>query len=101
MFQTVYAANGVTENYSQQGKAVFNFSNDGTSLSITLIDTVNPTSGALSSITGLDFGFSSAPVSIALASVTAAQVIDCTNASSPCPPGSGSSPYGWGSRHGR
>lgn len=94
--QYTFYANGVTEDYSQQGTAVFNFSNDGSTLSITLTDTVAPTAAALSSITGLDFGLSLPATSISLTSVSAAEVIDCTNSSSPCPPGSGSSPYGWG-----
>ncbi len=94
--QYTFYANGVTESYSQQGRAVFDFSNDGSSLSITLTDTVVPTAAVLSSITGLQFGFSSAPAGMSLTSVTATQVIDCTNSSNPCPPGSGSSPYGWG-----
>jgi hypothetical protein len=95
--QYTYYASGVTESYSQQGTAVFSFANDGSSLSITLTDTVDPTAAILSSITGLQFGFSSAPTSMSLTSVSATQVIDCTNSASPCPPGSGSSPYGWGS----
>ncbi|MGA8033002.1 MAG: PEP-CTERM sorting domain-containing protein [Casimicrobiaceae bacterium] len=95
--QYTFYASGVTESYSQQGTALFNFSNDGSSLSITLTDTVDPTAAVLSSITGLQFGLSSVPTGMSLTSVTAAQVVDCTNSSSPCPPGSGSSPYGWGS----
>ena len=95
--QYTFYASGVTESYSQQGMAVFDFSNDGGSLSITLTDTVDPTAAVLSSITGLQFGFSSTPTAMSLVSVNAAQVVDCTNSSSPCPAGSGSSPYGWGS----
>ncbi|MBS0326613.1 MAG: PEP-CTERM sorting domain-containing protein [Proteobacteria bacterium] len=94
--QYTFYANGVTENYSQQGSALFNFSNDGSSLSITLTDTVSPTAAILSEITGLDFTMSAAPASISLVSVTGGSVIDCTNSASPCPPGTGSSPYGWG-----
>ena len=95
--QYTFYANGVTESYAQQGTALFSFSNDGSSLSITLTDTVDPTAAILSSITGIRFGFSSAPASMSLLSVSAPQVVDCTNSSNPCPPGSGSSPYGWGS----
>lgn len=91
-----FYADGVTESYAQQGRAVFDFSNDGSSLSITLTDLVAPTAAVLSSITGIEFSLSSTPSSATLTSATATQVIDCTNASSPCPPGSGSSPYGWG-----
>ncbi|MGC1816251.1 MAG: PEP-CTERM sorting domain-containing protein [Casimicrobiaceae bacterium] len=94
--QYTFYASGVTESYSQQGTAVFSFANDGSSLSITLNDTVAPTTAVLSSITGLQFGLSSAPTGMTLTSVTATQVVDCTNSSNPCPPGSGSSPYGWG-----
>ena len=94
--QYTFYANGVTENYSQQGTALFNFSNDGSSLSITLTDTVSPTAAILSEITGLDFTLSSTPTSISLLSVTGGSVVDCTNSASPCPPGTGSSPYGWG-----
>lgn len=94
--QYTFYANGVTENYSQQGSALFNFSNDGTSLSITLTDTVSPTAAIISEITGLDFTMSTAPTSISLVSVTGGSVVDCTNSASPCPPGTGSSPYGWG-----
>ena len=94
--QYTFYASGVTEGYSEQGTAIFNFSNDGSSLSITLTDTVEPTAAVLSSITGLQFGLSSAATGMSLVSVSAAQIVDCTNSSSPCPPGSGSSPYGWG-----
>ena len=54
--QYTFYASGVTESYSQQGTAVFSFANDGSSLSITLNDTVVPTTAVLSSITGLQFG---------------------------------------------
>ena len=91
-----FAANGVTESYAQQGTAVFNFSNDGSALSITLTDTVNPTAAILSEISGLQFILSSAPSAITLTSVSATAIIDCTNSASPCPPGDGASPYGWG-----
>src|SRR6266576_1804427 len=90
-----FYASGITENYAQQGTAVFSFADDGSSLSITLTDTVSPTSAIQSEISGLAFTFSFAPTTMSLASVSAAQVIDCSNSSSPCPPGDGSSPYGW------
>ncbi len=51
--QYTFYASGVTESYAQEGTAVFSFSNDGSSLSITLTDTVDPTTAVLSSITGL------------------------------------------------
>ena len=95
--QYTFYASGVTESYSQEGTAVFNFANDGSSLSITLTDTVDPTAAVLSSITGLQFRLSSPATGMSLVSVSAAQVVDCTSASSPCPAGSGSSPFGWGS----
>jgi hypothetical protein len=94
--QYTFYANGVTENYAQQGEAIFSFSNDGSTLSITLINTLSPTAAIQSEISGLSFTFSSAPASMALVSVTPTNVIDCSNASSPCPPGAGSNPYGWG-----
>jgi PEP-CTERM motif-containing protein len=92
-----FSASGVTENYAQQGTAVFNFSNDGSSLSITLNDTVNPTAAILSEITGLQFSLSAPASGMTLVSVTPTQVIDCSNTSSPCPSAEGTSPYGWGS----
>jgi hypothetical protein len=94
--QYTFYASGVTENYAQQGTAIFSFANDGSSLSITLINTVNPTSAIQSEISGLSFAFSIAPTSMSLVSVTPSLVIDCSNSANPCPPGAGSSPYGWG-----
>ena len=91
-----FYASGVTESYAQQGVAVFSFADDGSALSITLTNTVNPTAAIQSEITGLEFGLSFAPTTMTLTSVVAAQVIDCSNVSSPCPPGTGSTPYGWG-----
>jgi hypothetical protein len=91
-----FYANGVTENYAQQGMALFSFADDGSTLSITLTDTVDPTAAILSEISGLNFSLSFAPTTMLLTSVSAAQVVDCTNASSPCPAGAGTSPYGWG-----
>lgn len=93
--QYTYYANGVTEDFAQQGVAQFSFANDGSSLAITLTDTVSPTAAILSELTGLDFTLS-APAGISLLSVTAGSVVDCTNSATPCAPGSGSSPYGWG-----
>ena len=93
-----FSANGVTESYAQQGTATFSFSNDGSQLSITITDTVDPTSAILSEISGLEFMLSAAPSAMTLTSVSAAGVVDCTNSASPCPPGDGSSPYGWGMR---
>lgn len=94
--QYKFYADGVTEDFSQQGTALFDFSNDGSTLSVTLTDTVQPTAAVLSSITGLQFSLSSTPAAISLVSVSTTGVIDCSNSSSPCPPGAGSSPYGWG-----
>jgi hypothetical protein len=90
-----FAANGVTESYAQQGTATFSFANDGSSLSITLTDTVDPTAAILSEISGIQFSLS-APASMTLTSVVATDVVDCSDSASPCPPGDGSSPYGWG-----
>jgi hypothetical protein len=94
--QYTFHASGVTENYAQQGTAVFSFSNDGSSLSITLTNTLSPTAAIQSEISGLSFTFSFAPTSMSLVSVTPSSVIDCSNSSSPCPPGAGSNPFGWG-----
>jgi len=91
-----FYASGVTENYAQQGSAVFSFSNDGSSLSVTLANTLNPTAAIQSEITGLGFNFSFMPTTMTLMSVDAQQVVDCSNSSSPCPAGTGSSPFGWG-----
>lgn len=91
-----FYASGVTENYAQQGMAVFSFADDGSTLSITLTNTVSSTAAIQSEITGLAFGLSFAPTTMTLTSVVAAKVIDCSNVSSPCPPGAGSMPYGWG-----
>ena len=91
-----FYASGVTENYAQQGMAVFSFADDGSTLSITLTNTESPTAAIQSEISGLAFGLSFAPTTMTLTSVVAAQVIDCSNVSSPCPPGAGSMPYGWG-----
>ena len=90
-----FAANGVTENYAQQGTATFSFADDGSSLSITLTDTVNPTVAILSEISGIQFSLST-PASLTLTSVVATDVVDCSNSANPCPPGDGTSPYGWG-----
>ncbi|MHB8723994.1 MAG: PEP-CTERM sorting domain-containing protein [Casimicrobiaceae bacterium] len=94
--QYTFYANGVTESYAEQGLALFSFSSDGSSLSITLTDTVNPTTAVQSAITGLQFTLSSAPTAISLTSVTPTSVIDCSGLSgSSCPAGVGSTPYGW------
>src|SRR5438093_8463997 len=77
--QYSFYADGVTENYAQQGLAIFNFADDGSALAITLTDTVDPTAAIQSEISGLAFTLSFAPTSMALTSITAAQVIDCTN----------------------
>ncbi|MHB8494844.1 MAG: hypothetical protein ACYDDG_09780, partial [Casimicrobiaceae bacterium] len=76
--QYTFYANGVTESYAEQGLALFSFSSDGSSLSITLTDTVNPTTAVQSAITGLQFTLSSAPTAISLTSVTPTSVIDCS-----------------------
>lgn len=92
-----FTANGVTDSFSQQATAVFSFDvNDPSTFSVTLTDNVSPTTNILSVLDGLTFGFSSAPSSIALTSITPTSIIDCTVSTSPCPSGSGTSPYGWG-----
>ena len=92
-----FTANGVTDSYSQQGTAVFTFDvSNPNSFTLTLTDNVSPTANILSELDGLTFGFSQAPATIALTSISPTSIIDCTNSTSPCPSGSGSSPYGWG-----
>jgi len=93
-----FTANGVTDSYSQQGTAVFTFDvSNPNAFTLTLTDNVSPTANILSELDGLSFGFSQAPTTITLMSITPTSNIDCTNSTDPCPPGSGSSPYGWGS----
>ena len=93
-----FTADGVTDSVSQQGTAVFAFdTTDLTSFSITLTDNVSPTAFIASELDGFEFAFSSAPATMALTSMSVpGGVIDCTNSTDPCPAGSGSFPYGWG-----
>jgi len=92
-----FVADGVTESVAQQGTAVFTFDTaDLSRFTITLTDNVNPTTLIQSELTGLSFSFLGPTGSMSLLSVDVAAVIDCTNSSSPCPPGAGSDPYGWG-----
>ena len=93
-----FTADGVTDGTAQQGTAVFVFSNDGSQLSITLTDNVNPTSFIASELDGFTFSLSDAPTTQTLLSVSAQSVINCIGVSgSSCPAGDGSSPYGYGS----
>lgn len=93
-----FTADGVTNSVSQQGTAVFTFdTTDLSFLSITLTDNVSPTAFIASELDGLEFAFSSAPTTMTLESMlVAGGVIDCTNSTDPCPSGTGSFPYGWG-----
>jgi hypothetical protein len=91
-----FTANGVTEGVAQSGTAVFNFTSP-TELSITLTDDVAPTEFVASILDGLVFTLSDAPSGESLNSISAAAIVNCTNSTTPCPPGDGSSPYGWGS----
>ena len=103
MFSTVAAGNviytwtadGVTESVAQQATAVFSFASKD-SLTITLTNNVAPTSFITSEVDGLLFSLTSAPATVTLQSVSAPLVIDCTAGLTPCPPASGSTPYGWG-----
>ena len=90
-----WTADGVTEGIAQRGTAVFTFVS-ATQLTITLSDDVIPTAYIASELDGLVFTFSSAPSGLALGSVSPTAVVNCSGSASPCPPGSGSSPYGWG-----
>ena len=92
-----FTADGVTDSVAQQGQAVFEFANDGSSLKLTLTDNVDPTQFIASELDGFLFTLSDAPTSIELQSVIPVSVIDCNNVSgSSCPAGTGSNPYGWG-----
>lgn len=93
-----FTANGVTDSFSQQGTAVFTWAdvNNPNSFTLTLTDNVSPTANILSELDGLSFSFSQDPLSISLVSITPTSIVDCTNSTSPCPSGSGVSPYGWG-----
>lgn len=95
---STFTANGVTDTFSQQATAVFSFDMSNlSSFTVTLTDNVSPTADILSVLDGLTFGFSQAPATIELTDITPlGGVIDCTDSTSPCPSGSGSSPYGWG-----
>jgi hypothetical protein len=93
-----FTADGVTDGTAQQGTAVFVFSNDGSQLSLTLTDNVDPTAFIASELDGFTFSLSEAPTTQSLLSVTPQSIIDWTGvAGTSCPPGSGSSPYGYGS----
>jgi hypothetical protein len=92
-----FTSDGVTDGTAQQATAVFVFSNDGSQLSITLTDNVNPTSFIASELDGFTFSLSQAPTALSSLSVTAQSVINCTNVvGSTCPAGDGTSPYGYG-----
>jgi hypothetical protein len=93
-----FNAAGVTEDVAQQGTAVFDFSDDATTLTITLTDNVVPTESILSEISGLAFSFTVAPTAVTLVSANATGVVDCTNTSADsCPPADNAPPlYGWG-----
>jgi len=93
-----FTADGVTDSISQQATAVFAFDTANVnSFTITLTDNVQPTGSLESVLTGLSFGLSNAPATMALDSASAVSVINCAGGTNPCPAGSGSSPYGWGS----
>jgi hypothetical protein len=94
-----FVADGVTNSVSQQGTAKFVFSDDATSLTITLTDNVNPTSFIASELDGLMFTLTEAPATLELLSVTPQSIINCNGVSGPtsaCPAGTGTDPYGWG-----
>ena len=56
-----FVADGMTNSVSQQGTAKFVFSDDATSLTITLTDNVNPTSFIASELDGLLFTLTETP----------------------------------------
>jgi hypothetical protein len=90
-----FMADGVTEGASQQGTAIFDFADDLSQLTITLTNNAVPTSLVASEITGLSFMMSGSG-SGTLTGVGPTSVINCSNVPSPCPAGSGSTPYTWG-----
>ncbi len=95
-----FVADGVTNSVSQQGTAKFAFSDDATSLTITLTDNVDPTSLIASELDGLLFTLTETPTTLDLLSVTPQSVINCNGVVGPtdsCPAGTGTDPYGWGS----
>src|SRR5689334_22879630 len=96
-----FFANGVTgTGIGQQGSAFFDISNDGSTMSITLNNLLDPNRFAESLLDGIDFTLSQMPTSATLLSVTPTSVINCAGqpvGTTSCPAGSGSSPYGWGS----
>ena len=94
-----FVADGVTNSVSQQGTAVFAFSDDATSLTITLTDNVDPTALIASELDGLLFTLTETPTALELLSVTPQSVINCNGVLGPtssCPAGIGTDPYGWG-----
>lgn len=93
-----FAADGVTDGKAQEGTAVFVFSDDGSTLALTLTDNVNPTAYIASELDGFSFALSQAPTSLTLQSVSAQSVINCNQVSgSSCPAGVGSGLYEYGS----
>jgi len=96
----VFTADGVTDNTAQQGTATFEFSDDGSSLVLTLSDDVDPTAKIASLLDGFLFTLSQTPLTQTLVSVTPQSVINCSGVSVPttsCPAGDGTDPYGYGS----
>src|SRR5689334_3128179 len=94
-----FIADGVTENASQQGTAVFTFDTaDLSTFTLTLSNNVDPTVFIASELDGFEFTFSEAPATLSLLQngVSPVAVIDCTSGVNPCPAGTGTSPYGWG-----
>ncbi len=95
-----FTADGFTQNVAQQATAVFDFSDDGSMLTLTLTDDVNPTEKIASLLDGFSFTLSQSPLTQELLSVTPIAVINCNGLSDPssaCPAGDGVDPYGYGS----
>lgn len=94
-----FTANGVTDGASQQATAVFTFdSSDLTTFTIELTNNAQPTAKIASLLDGFEFSFSEAVTSLALDSVSAMAVVDCSDSADPCPPPDDPAPalYGWG-----
>jgi len=90
-----WTADGVTEGVAQRGTAVFSFASPSL-LTITLSDDVVPTALIASVLDGLIFTLSSGPSGQSLGTVSPSAVINCSGSTAPCPPGTGASPFGWG-----
>ena len=94
-----FTANGVTDGASQQATAVFTFDTiDLSTFTIELTNNAQPTAKIASLLDGFEFSFSEAVTALTLDSVNAMAVVDCSDATEPCPAPALPAPllYGWG-----